>query len=308
MANNPAEYRGDVTMTFAAATAQYLRVKPNSSTGYAEVAGTTARGIGCANRQMLAAGDEGSVRPFNDGGVFLMVASEAISAFASVYAAASGKVASTGTVIIGTARTAATANNDIIAVYCDPISTDISGGVDRTSLVQDDLVPYTIPWSDFRVHDAPMSVLPATQANDDLGFILGTPGTDYPVLKGVDGGGTTETQHARFYFAVPAEYVAGETITLRVNASMQVDGDGAQTVDAIVHNLSNSATADICATAATAITSTAGNKDFTLTPTNVEPGDLLTVKITTTVTDVGNAAANINSIIHSVALLLDIQG
>jgi hypothetical protein len=52
----------------------------------------------------------------SDDGTFIMVASGAITQYASVYAAANGKVASSGNIFIGIALDAATADGDEIEV------------------------------------------------------------------------------------------------------------------------------------------------------------------------------------------------
>jgi hypothetical protein len=57
--------------------------------------------------------------------------------------------------------------------------------------------------------------------------------------------------------------------------------------------------ADICATNAQAIATTAADKSFTLTGTSLSPGDRLTIKITTSVAEGGNtgtATGQINSV------------
>lgn len=101
--------RADVA---AGALGQYLRVK---TVGALALAGASDIELGTMEFPCTAAGPA-TVRLRTAPGTCKMVASGAISANVTVYAAASGKIASTGTVIIGTSCEAATANNDIIEV------------------------------------------------------------------------------------------------------------------------------------------------------------------------------------------------
>ncbi len=106
------------TDTAAGAIAQFLRVK---TPGALAVAGAADVEIGTMELPALAAGDA-TVRYRTAAGTCKMVASEAITAGADVFAAASGKVAASGGLKIGTALDAATANNDVIEVLRDGAS------------------------------------------------------------------------------------------------------------------------------------------------------------------------------------------
>jgi len=95
------------------ALGQYLRVK---TPGGLELAGASDVSLGVTEFPAFAANEPVTVRLSNAPGTRLMVASGAITAGNVVYAAASGKVAASGTVIEGRALTAAGVNNDIIEV------------------------------------------------------------------------------------------------------------------------------------------------------------------------------------------------
>lgn len=114
--------------TAASAIGQYLRVK---TPGAVALAGATDVSIGTMEDPCLAAGPC-TVRLTNAQGTCKMVASEAITAGNPVYAAASGKVAASGTVIEGRAMEAATANGDIIEVLRIP-NTDLSASIASTN-------------------------------------------------------------------------------------------------------------------------------------------------------------------------------
>jgi hypothetical protein len=187
----------------------------------------------------------------------------------------------------------------------------ITGSIARGNLVQDDLAPYVIDLTQMRVHDARQTNLPGTAANDDMGLITGTPGTDAPTLQGVDFGGTTTDEKTAFTFTLPPEYVSGETITLRVRAAMLTTvSDGTATVDAEVwkEDGAGDVGTDICATAPQSINSlTPANKDFTITPTGLVAGDVLQVRLAFAGSDTGNVGVMIPEI-SKVTMLLDVKG
>lgn len=97
-----------------AARAQYLRVYSNSGT--ITTATASEQAIGVQQDESFASTDLVSILLKSKPGTMMMTASEAISAGAYVYAAAGGKVASTGTIKEGIALEASTANGDIIEV------------------------------------------------------------------------------------------------------------------------------------------------------------------------------------------------
>jgi predicted RecA/RadA family phage recombinase len=190
-------------------------------------------------------------------------------------------------------------------------SKDAATATPRASLGQDDLKPYTIPLTSLRVHDAMITNLPGTAANDDMGLITGTPGTDAPTLQGVDFGGTSTDEKGAFEFILPAEYVSGETITVRIHAGMLTavsDGTATVDVECWVAAASGAVGSDICATAAQSINSlTFANKDFTITPTSRVAGDRLIIRVAFAGSDTGNLAVMIPEITN-IAVLCDVKG
>lgn len=98
--------------TAAAAIAQHLRVK---TPGALVVATASDVELGTMDNPATAAGPA-TVRLRTAPGTCKMVASAAITAGVTVYAAAGGKIAASGTVIVGTALEGATADNDVIEV------------------------------------------------------------------------------------------------------------------------------------------------------------------------------------------------
>jgi hypothetical protein len=116
--------------TAGAAIAQFLRVK--LSAGKLAAAGASDISLGVLQEAALADLDIRAVRLRTAQGTTKMVASEAISAGASVYAAASGKIAATGTVYEGIALEAAGADGDVIEVLPLP-NVDVSATITGTN-------------------------------------------------------------------------------------------------------------------------------------------------------------------------------
>lgn len=295
------------TFTASAALSQWRRVRLNSSLELAYASASDLDALGVLRDPVLAASAPAVVHLFSAEGTVKVVASEAITAGAACYAAANGKVAATGTVIVGEPLEAATADGDVIEILPSP--SGILGAIARTALTQDDLQPYPVVLESAKVWDALQSNIPVTPASDDLGIIDNTFLTGRPTIETGDlkNAGAT-TRKTRFAVPVPPEYVAGETLTLRINAGMKTTvASVSATVDAEVARRA-APTVDICATAATTINSlTAANKDFTLTPTNVVPGDVLDIVLSVAVNDSGTGTAVIGQI-NSVTLLADIKG
>jgi len=95
------------------AIAVFLRVKAAIRTVWK--ADDADYGFG-VTQEGVASGKNVSVRHYEHGGSMKMTASEAITAGAKVYAAADGKIAASGTLVIGTALDAATDDGSVIEV------------------------------------------------------------------------------------------------------------------------------------------------------------------------------------------------
>lgn len=299
---------GTRTFIAGAALAAHRRVRLSSGKlAYASDSSTDA--LGTLQRETFADLDAASVRKYTDGFSHKMVASEAITAGVAVYAATNGRVASTGTVLVGLSLTASAADGDYLEVA--PSAASILGAIARSALTQDALKPYTIPLTSLVVHDAMQTKLPGTSSADDMALITGTPGTDAPTLQGVDFGGTTSDEKGSFEFVLPAEYDAGETVTVRVRAAMLTTvSDGTATVDVECWKADGDGAVgtDICATAAASINSlTPANKDFTITPTGLVAGDKLIIRLSFAGSDTGNVGVMIPEI-SNVAVLCDVKG
>lgn len=176
---------------------------------------------------------------------------------------------------------------------------------------QVDNVVWPIKLTDCKTFDSLDVNLPAAAANDDMGLVTGTPGTNALTLQGVDFGGTTSDEKCGFIYPLPIEYVAGQSVTLRAHAGMLTTiSDGATTLDcsAWADDGDGTVSSDLCATAATSIKSlTLADIDFTITPTTLTPGMLLFVQLSFAGTDSGNLGVMIATI-TKLSMLLDCRG
>jgi len=188
-----------------------------------------------------------------------------------------------------------------------------SPSITRSELTQENLAVYPLNHTDWRVWDAVQTNLPGTGAADDLAIIGGTFGTGVPSIQTGDVKNLGATpRYARIKFQLPPEYVAGETVTLRVKGGMVTTvASSSATIDFEVYKTDRGilvSGSDICATLATTINSTSfADKDFTITATSLSPGDILDIRMTIAVNDSGTGTAVIGCA-GSVEFLLDIKG
>lgn len=191
------------------------------------------------------------------------------------------------------------------------------GGVttlfERTQLVQDTLKAFPIPFTSLRVHDAYQTLLPGTAASDDLGLLGTAFATSAPTVVTSDAKAATVTQYARFEVMLPECYQAGETVQIRAFAGMKTTvSDGTATIDFVAYKKTGDGGitgGDIVSTAATSINGSLTNsaKDFNITATTLNPGDILDVRMVIAITDSATVTAVIGEIDY-LQLLCDIRG
>lgn len=139
--------------------------------------------------------------------------------------------------------------------------------------------------NNWRVWDAIITNLAGADGADDLGLETGTFLTGSPTLNVT----VATPSNAPFYardpgFVVPVNYDAGTNLTLDVTVNETVAAATA-TVDAFVVRR-NAPSVDICATAAQSIVGAANTVySFTLTGTNVVPGEVLDIRLAITLND-----------------------
>lgn len=182
----------------------------------------------------------------------------------------------------------------------------------RTQLDQDTEQPYGISPLDWRVWDAPGTPI-GTAASDDLGLAAGTFGTDVVTITTGDVKATNSTRRALTRFVVPPEYDENQTIKIRGRAGMETTvADTSCTLDFEVYKVDRSADgtagSDLCATGAASMNSlTEADLDFTITSTDISPGDELEIRMSVAYND-SATGTTVEAVVYKVEVLLDIRG
>lgn len=184
-------------------------------------------------------------------------------------------------------------------------------GLDRTDLIQEELTVHPISNLEWRIHDAIQTLL-TTPAIDDLGIVSGTLGTNTPYLTAGDLKASTTTRRARQVRAVPANYVAGQTLQIRVACGMLTTvSDTTATIDIEAWKVDRDTTAgsaDLCTTAAQSMNSlTFAEKVFVIDGSGLSPGDELDVRISIAVVD-GATATAVTGVIAASDIRADTKG
>jgi hypothetical protein len=189
----------------------------------------------------------------------------------------------------------------------------IAGNADiaTTKLAQRVLAESIVPLTQARTWNAVATNLPAAAADDDLGLVSGTWGTDPARITAGNVkalGATTR----RLYLAIPipANYEDGQTIQLQIRAKMETTvADVSCTIDAEAYVGSDGVLgADLVTAAAQSMNSlSAAAYTFTVNATGVDPGDLLEVRLSISSNDAATATA-VTPAIYSIALLCDTRG
>jgi hypothetical protein len=185
-----------------------------------------------------------------------------------------------------------------------------TAAIARSKLAQRVLAVTSVSPTDWRTWDALGTNLPGTPANDDLGIVTGTWGTDLPYIGTGDVKTTSSTRRAAGFFVLPSDYEAAETVTIRAYAGMKTTvADGSCTLDFELWRVDKEdgtlGAGDLVATAATSINSlTADDKDFTVTATTLLPGDVLYVRMSVAYVDAATGTAVIGAV-YQVELLSD---
>lgn len=153
---------------------------------------------------------------------------------------------------------------------------------------------------DWRVWDAYQTLL-GTPAADDLGVVTGTFGTGVPYISTGDLKATTTTRRARQLIRVPDTYVDQQQIYVEFYVGMLTTiADSSCLIDleafrAVGTTLVSGT--DLVTTAAQSMNSlTFTLKPFELDATQIEPGMLLDLRVSITVTDAATATAVIGVI------------
>ncbi len=157
-------------------------------------------------------------------------------------------------------------------------------------------------------------VLLGYDATDDLDVVRGALGTNAPSLQTEnlqDVG--VKWRYRRYSVTLPPEYVAGETVVIRVKGGMVTtvaDTTCFADINCYLNEEDDSVSADLCTTTETtinALIATPTTVDFTITSATLSPGSVLDVRVGVEVTDAA-AGAEVIGCITKLSLLCDTRG
>ena len=184
-------------------------------------------------------------------------------------------------------------------------------GLQRSNLVQESNTEIVLEPEGWKKHNDPSANLPASSASADLAILGTTYGTDAIYIGAGDVKVATVTRYARRSVRLPPEYVAGQTVTIRVRAGMITNAaDTSCTVDLEVRKIDENTGvgSDLQTLVAQDMNSTTfADFDFTVTPTTLAPGDLLDVRLTIASVD-GAGGATVDPAVAKTSLLVDTKG
>lgn len=179
-----------------------------------------------------------------------------------------------------------------------------TGPIDRAALTEDALAVFDLPIRNWMAEDG--AVLGIAE---EAGTFFVQDGTNQMYLQAEEANNETEASIMKTSFTLPESYVDGATLTLRLVVDVTGAGTlGTCTVDASVYLQDNDGAvgSDLVTTAAIAVTATSGAKDFTITPTGLVSGDVLSIVVTTSIQE--TAATAIRALLTKTQMLCDVKG
>lgn len=182
----------------------------------------------------------------------------------------------------------------------------------RTGIAEEALVEVAIPFSACRVWDDHDSLPPTTPADDDLGIIVGTWGTDSPLLRTENKGsnGLEENVYTFFEVEIPNNYILGNDLQLSFYAGMDTavaDQSAYIDLEVYVGDREGSVGSDLCSTAQQDVNSlTADEFDFAITTTGLVRGDVLLCRLALKIDD--NATGTVYGAVYHMKTKYDLRG
>ncbi len=127
--------------------------------------------------------------------------------------------------------------------------------------------------------------------------LLGLADAAGSAVVGTQTNNTSATENAAYQFVLPADYIAGTDVTVRVRARVSALRQVSATVDVVAKLVGDAALgSDICATAAQNLTASYADYDFTVTGTTLSPGSVLNLVFTLATNDTGGSTNGTPSI------------
>jgi hypothetical protein len=168
------------------------------------------------------------------------------------------------------------AGGNIRAVgYLDATTIKLNGTT-VTGIVATGVVPQGIPLTAFKAPAAWKDSLGDTATAAILG-LADTPGS---VLLASDASNETINQSAVATYVLPHTYIAGSTITVRLRAKQATALSATSSkVDVVAKLVGDTLGTDLCTTNSQQVTTAYSALDFTVTPTGLVAGDILTIEV-----------------------------
>lgn len=195
-----------------------------------------------------------------------------------------------GEIILGVDGTSA---NNLIAVLSNHVTMDATGAVTLATVTKE----YSIALTDLRVTAAMKDPLPDSPAGD--GGALGLGDSAGSRIVGTSTNNTDSTEHTSFDFVVPADYVAGNDLTVRISAYVTATANAVSDLDVVAKLIKGGAldSTDLCLTGAIDIKAVvaAADHDFTIdnnaSGDELAPGSILNIHISAQRDDQGGSTA-----------------
>ena len=195
-----------------------------------------------------------------------------------------------------------------------PASAVLSGPTDffgREMIAKDSLAVHHIPFSDMRVHDDFSSTLPGVANGNDMAITDSNwagSGLSLIMISSL-ADSSVETDYAAFLFAVPSNYVAGGSATLRIRAKLSSWPSESSYIDADIFkwNMDGTIGSNLVSGDTQIPQTSVTDHDFHINSSNLKRGDVLACRIKSALDDSGGASASTLSI-YSVKMLLDVKG
>jgi len=161
---------------------------------------------------------------------------------------------------------------------------------------------YAIALSNLRQEDDGQALLPASPDGDGGTLGLGA-AAGSPVL-GSSTNNTAATEYCMFDFVVPADYVVGEDLTVRIKGKLSAAANAESLLDVVCKHIKGGALdgTDLCSTAAIDMKAVIAEADEDFTISGVEvgdelaPGSVLNIAISFERDDTGGSTAGVAQI------------
>ena len=179
-----------------------------------------------------------------------------------------------------------------------------TGPIDRAALTEDALAVFDLPIRNWMAEDGAVLGI-----GEEAETFFVQDGSNQMYLQGEVSLSETEVSIIKTSFTLPESYVDAATLTLRIVVDVTGTGTlGTCTVDASVRKQDNDGAVggDLVTTGAIAVTKTACAKDFTITPTGLASGDVLSIVVTTSIQE--SAGSAIQALLTKTQMLCDVKG